>query len=176
MAEALEDESSGGEQDSGANEIGQGRQYRQKRCGEDRSENTGEAAGALGDANGRPLLVIRCEVGEQAEKWRAGEVRANGQETEDKKHPDPWQAFRSDEGFPGELGGAADERQEREADGGENKTERNQFGFAHELHKPTNGAALDKGADNAAVGVEVHDGRGRSRVMLEIEVKIVADH
>ena len=46
--------------------------------GEDGPKDAGEAAGALGDADGRALFVGGGEVGEQAEQGRTREAGADG--------------------------------------------------------------------------------------------------
>src|SRR5260221_134399 len=61
-----------------------------------------------------------------------------------------------------------------EADGHQNKTDRDQLWFAHFFDQTPDGPALNGGADDSAVGKEQAD-RARILAVLYVEVKIFSD-
>ena len=80
------------------------------------------------------------------------------------------------DGQPLELAVAFDERQEDQADAGQEQAQRNQFRFTEHFDQPPDGAALDDGANDATKdkqGDDRHGGLGFVHGNAEIE--IVAD-
>ncbi len=77
---------------------------------------------------------------------------------------------------PFQLAFAFDERQQRQADAGQEQTQRNQFRFAEHFHEPANGPALDERADEAAKDKQRNDRHGGfGFVHGDAKIEIVAD-
>ena len=58
---------------------------------------------------------------------------------------------------------------------GKNKTDGDQFWFAHFFHQAAGCAALDESADDAAIGEEADNGRRRVSTGSDVQMEIVAD-
>ena len=137
-------------QNCGASEIGQGRQIMKGGRCKNWADDAREAAGPLGNADVRTLLMLMREIREQAEKWRARQACANRQQREGGQHIQPGPAFGMEQQSPGELRVAFDEREQREAECRANQAQGDQFGLAQFLHQPPNGSALHECTDQPA--------------------------
>lgn len=161
---------------SATEDVRQRRNAQVKYHGEQRAENARQAPGALRDTDGGALLVRRREIREQSEERRPRQAGADGQQRQRQKHLDPRPVGRVQDRQPLELAVAFDERQEDQADAGQEQAQGNQFRFAEHFDQPPDGAALDDRANDATKdkqGDDRHGGFGF--VHGNAEVEIVAD-